>query len=656
MNKQTVIERLNIKAFYASELPSIKWNGSGMGQGLCPFHEDKRPSLSVNHSNGSFKCFSCDSKGDIFSFYQKKHNADFRTAFNELARIAGLKPEPQKKIVKVYDYTDESGKLLFQTVRYEPKDFKQRRPDAKGGWIYNLQGIQLVPYHLPEIIKIDRVIIVEGEKDADNLKALGLTPTCNPMGAGKWKPEYNQHFKGKKVAVIPDNDEPGKNHALQVAKNLKGIAESIKVIELPGLPGKGDVTDWIQSGGTKGKLLEMIEAAPEWIPKEPKILLDFLLKWNDILSLDVTTEYLLEKLIPKNSITLLFGRGGIGKTSLCMQIARAIAGGLPFGTLQTIRTPVYYVDFENPLSVLKERAEKIGQSENLYVWHISNEIQPPKLDGQEWELYKQLPAGLLICDTLRASHLSDENDSRPMSLIMGRLKALREIGFTILLLHHTPKGNENTFKGSTALLDLCDHVLGLEEVKDLENAPVEFDRQNLYKFGVRIKTRYEPHSIYLNFNPDIKGFDIAKDPDLEKMESIRELLSQPLKQKDLKETVKRELDLPEKETRRLLKKGTGIYWNAEKGDKNSTIYIPINSVCQFVSTIYTRQSEKQNFNEPDTPTNRAILNTDKTVDAVEFGSLSEGGGQTEKQDRCGYCMLTPAQRSLCEVVKPCPKA
>jgi RecA-family ATPase len=230
----------------------------------------------------------------------------------------------------------------------------------------------------------------------------------------------------------------------------------------------------------------------EWIPEEPKSLLSSLLKWNDIFTLDVRTEYLLSKLIPRQSINLLFGRGGIGKTSLCMQIGRAVAGGLPFGDLQTIFTPVYYVDFENPLAVLKERVEKIGESDNLYVWHISNEIQPPKLDSNAWELYKQLPPGLIIFDTFRASHLSDENDSRPMSMIMGRLKELREMGFTILLLHHTPKGNENTFKGSTAILDLCDHVLGLEEVKDLDGEHTEFDCQNLYKLGTRIKTRYDP--------------------------------------------------------------------------------------------------------------------------------------------------------------------
>jgi len=646
IKKQEIIDRVDKKSYYFSIYPDLKITGE-WGQTHCNSngHKDNKPSFFVNLNNGSYHCKGCGIKGSLFDHFMMINNVDFPTAKLELAKKAGLVAEPQKKIVKTYDYTDESGNLLSQTVRYEPKDFKQRRPDGKGGWVWNLEGIRLVPNNLPEIIKAETVFIVEGEKDVETLRGIGLTATCNPMGAGKWelkdkqtgkiiKP-YNEHFKDKKVVIIPDKDKAGRDHSLQVAENLKGIAESVKVIELPDLPEKGDVSDWIAQGHTKEELNELIEQTPDWIPEEPKSLLDSLMKWNDILTLDVSIEHILEKLIPKNSITLLFGRGGIGKTSLMMQIARAVASGIPFDTLQTIQSLVYYIDFENPLAVLKERVEKIGQSENLYVWHISNEIQPPKLDSNGWDLYKQLPPGLLIVDTLRASHLSDENDSKPMSLIMGRLKELREMGFTILLLHHTPKHNDNTFKGSTALLDLCDHVLGLEEVKDYDGETLEFDCQNLYRVGTRIKTRYDPYYIYLTFNPEIKGFNVAVDPDIEKMEGIYEMLkqsSEPLKQKELREQVKNDMDLPDKEVRRLLKKGTGLYWTVEKGSKNATLYTPLNSVCQFVNPIYTRQTEKQESSQPESLTNRPLFDTSQNLDNVEFGSLSEGIGQTEKQE------------------------
>src|SRR3989304_2128007 len=237
---------------------------------------------------------------------------------------------------------------------------------------------------------------------------------------------------------------------------------------------------------------------------------------------------------------------------------------------------ILYPLLENPLSVLKQRVENIGQSDNLYVWHISNTLQPPRLDTKDWELYRQLPPGLLIFDTLRASHLSDENNSQDMAVVIGRLKELREAGFTILLLQHTPKGNEGIYKGSTALLDLVDHVLSIESVKDADGEPIEFDKDNLYRLGVRIKTRYEPHHVFLKFNPGIKGFEFAKDPDIEIMEAINELLAnkEGLNTNQIYEMVKKELDIKSKgQVLKLLKKGEGVYWNVEARGR-ANIYSP----------------------------------------------------------------------------------
>ena len=117
-----------------------------------------------------------------------------------------------KKIIATYDYNDESGTLLFQVIRYEPKDFRQRRPDDQGGWIYNLNGVRRVLNRLPELIAAsitDWIYIVEGEKDADNLIARNFVATTNSGGARKWLNDYNRYFKGRLVAIIPDNDEAG---------------------------------------------------------------------------------------------------------------------------------------------------------------------------------------------------------------------------------------------------------------------------------------------------------------------------------------------------------------------------------------------------------------------------------------------------------------
>ena len=173
-----------------------------------------------------------------------------------------------KKITATYDYVDEAGKVLFQVVRYEPKEFRQRRPDGKG-WIWNLDGVRRVPYRLPELLKSspqDFVFITEGEKDSDRLCDLGFTATTNPGGASKWLPDFNKFFAGRLVAVLPDNDSAGKRHGEQVANSLCGVAGEIRIVELPGLPDKGDISDWLDGGGDTAKLLELVEAAKPYEP------------------------------------------------------------------------------------------------------------------------------------------------------------------------------------------------------------------------------------------------------------------------------------------------------------------------------------------------------------------------------------------------------
>jgi putative DNA primase/helicase len=158
------------------------------------------------------------------------------------------KPAARGKIVKTYDYRDESGSLLYQAVRMEPKDFRQRRPDGKGGWIWKLEDTRRVLYNLPEIARSDgkTVFIVEGEKDADNLRAVGLCATTNVGGAGNWREEYNGWLRWCHVVILPDNDEAGVKHGRLVAAHLREAAQSVRVVSLPGLAHKGDASDFLQ--------------------------------------------------------------------------------------------------------------------------------------------------------------------------------------------------------------------------------------------------------------------------------------------------------------------------------------------------------------------------------------------------------------------------
>ena len=176
-------------------------------------------------------------------------------------------PATRPQIVATYDYSDEAGKLLFQCVRYEPKDFRQRRLDDKGGWIWNMDGVRRVLYRLPEINKSQTVCIAEGEKDVDNLRELGFTATTNPLGAKKWRDEFSEVLRGKDVIIFGDEDKDGREHVKRVKKSLQGKANSITQIKFPG----HDISDCIKSfpslDEAKTAVTELIRESQQ--PKPP---------------------------------------------------------------------------------------------------------------------------------------------------------------------------------------------------------------------------------------------------------------------------------------------------------------------------------------------------------------------------------------------------
>ncbi len=279
VDARTVCDALGFN-YYMRQVPSLKKVGKEY-VGLCPFHDDKHASFSVSPEKQIWFCHTCNIGGDQINFYMEQHgltHADFVPAVEALAKEAGIYEEPrmnhQGKVVARFDYVDEQGTLLYQVERIEPgrdgrkKDFRQRKPDGNGGWIYKMAGVRRIPYRLPELIASKNVVIVEGEGKADRLRALGFIVTTSVSGAGKWLPEYNEYFKGKRVVILSDNDEPGRKHAQLIASNLKSVVEMVKVVELTGLKEKGDIADWIDAGGTKEQLFDLVKNTSEWIEKK----------------------------------------------------------------------------------------------------------------------------------------------------------------------------------------------------------------------------------------------------------------------------------------------------------------------------------------------------------------------------------------------------
>ncbi len=251
-----------------------------------------------------------------------------------------------RRIVKAYNYTDQDGHLLFQNVRYEPKSFSQRRPNPNGKaqWIWNLGGVRRVLYNLPALHKAATVFVAEGEKDADTLTGLGLVATTNPCGAHtKWRNEYTEHLNGKHVIIVQDNDDPGRKHAQDVARNLHGAAASVKVVAPP--EGK-DVTEWLEleTGGLtteqtkeqfKAKLRALVEGAAEYDPgsaekekEKAAVRRAKVVCLADVAAVPV--EWLWEPYLPLGKLTMLEGDPAVGKSFFAMTLATIISRGWAF--------------------------------------------------------------------------------------------------------------------------------------------------------------------------------------------------------------------------------------------------------------------------------------------------------------------------------------
>jgi hypothetical protein len=294
---------------------------------------------------------------------------------------------PREVTTAKYVYEDETGATLFVVGRIEfqnpdgsfvlkdgkrKKTFRQKRPDpAKlDSWLYNVDGVRVVPYRLPELLEAvgngHRILVVEGEAKVDLLRSWNVPATCCAGGAKKWKPEHSTFLRNADVIILPDADEPGRAHAQAVAQSLQGIASRIRIVELPGLGPKEDVVDWSKRGGTRERLDALIEAAADWqqyqasgdnapaadIPSLP-LLSETWLK-RDLPSPD----YLIGNWMTTTSRALFTADTGLGKTNFALAAFAHLAAGVDFLHWRITKPRrVLYVDGEMSRRLLKQRLE-----------------------------------------------------------------------------------------------------------------------------------------------------------------------------------------------------------------------------------------------------------------------------------------------------------
>ena len=246
MNREEIIASNPIVEFVRDRGHELKPAGQNFVTNACPQTQHKRGHrpVMIYPAKQSYYCHDCKHGGSVIDWVMIEQSVTAGDAM----RMLGGRDNGSPELVATYDYTDESGDLLYQTCRYQPKNFRQRRPDGKGGWIWNLGGVRRVLYRLPEVLKAQTLCVPEGEKDCDTLAKFGFVATTNPLGAGKWRDEYSETLRGKGVIVfgdVGDNDGAGERHTKQVIESLAGKAKSIKHVTLP--YGFHDVSDYIAS-------------------------------------------------------------------------------------------------------------------------------------------------------------------------------------------------------------------------------------------------------------------------------------------------------------------------------------------------------------------------------------------------------------------------
>lgn len=233
----------------------------------CPAHEDRTPSLSIsagtrNTEAVTVMCHTGCSVEDVVKAIGLTQ-ADLFVPTD----LPTIRPTPPVTIITeptppaTYTYYNPDGEAIGKVIRTADKKFWRQKPDGNGGWENGGFGDVLYNHHLVAAAEPETAIfIVEGEKDADRLVELGIVATCNAGGAGKWRNEMAGHLEGHPVIILPDNDRPGRDHANAVAASLLQRQDGdVRIIHLPGLPDKGDVSDWLNAGHTLDELRSLYE-------------------------------------------------------------------------------------------------------------------------------------------------------------------------------------------------------------------------------------------------------------------------------------------------------------------------------------------------------------------------------------------------------------
>lgn len=405
------------------------------------------------------------------------------------------------KLTAAYDYVDAGGTVRYQVVRYDwddpaspkghDKNFRQRQPDKskKFGWNWKVRGLEPLPYRLPDLIDAISqdvvVFIVEGEKAADRLAALGVPATTNSGGAGKFPDAIVEFFKGAKVVILPDNDTAGKEHLKMVGNKLDGVASSVRYLELPGLPPKGDVVDWIDAGGDLDQLYDLVDRSSRMWEPTPFESRFGAVTWSDLDQPGPVYDELIKGVLTRGELSLLLGESQSGKTFLAVDINGAVARGIPWFGRRVRQGLVIYQAGESATGVRRKRLPAYRIHHNVAHEAVPFVLLQSPLDlyssddpteafieeCKHWSRVYGVPLELITIDTFnKATPGANENDGKDMGIVLARCDRIRKAtGAHVMLVHHLNAGGSKA-RGHTSLFANVENVILCRLVPDHSDA------------------------------------------------------------------------------------------------------------------------------------------------------------------------------------------
>lgn len=435
---------------------------TGSWQACCPAHDDVSPSLSITDGNKGtlVKCHAdCPPDAIVAALGLTMADLFSTPASRPIPRVPPSTPRP--RVVAEYDYTDAHGAVLYQVQRWEPgrkggkKDFSQRRPDGQGGWINNMDGVTRVLWRLPEVLAAvaagEVLYVVEGEKACLAMVGLGLCATTKSGGAkAPWESQYSEALRGAHVVILPDHDSPGQACAQEVAQALHGIAAGVKVIDLPGVPDKGDVVEWLAAGGDRAQLEALVQAAPLWQSPTPPAgntpparsrCWDQAISAPDFLAQDdVELQATVRDMVVPGCITVVSAPRASGKSLSALYLAVSMASGGVFRGEAVTPQRVLLCDRDNPPALVRKRLKAFGAHTATGLQVLTRDHTPPLTDRDAWADFPVERFDVVIIDSLGAATEGvSEKEGRETQQFLATLKDLARRGPAVLALDNTQK-------------------------------------------------------------------------------------------------------------------------------------------------------------------------------------------------------------------------